>query len=300
MKRLVINGPTGVIGLALINQCLEKNIEVLAICRKGSKGIDKIPKSKYVKVVECDLSDLSSFNYDSKYEVFYHFAWEGTIGAGRNDMYLQNRNVKYTLDAVHLADRLGCTKFIGAGSQAEYGRVNGDIYPTTPTLPENGYGVAKLCAGQMSRILCQQMHMEHIWTRIFSVYGPNDDEQTMIMSTINKLLKGIVPQFTKGEQMWDYLFSEDAANALYLLGINGIGGKVYCLGSGQTKPLYEYIYEIRNQIDPNFQIELGGIPYSNNQVMYLRANIDDLKKDVGFVPSIDFTNGTSRIIQSLL
>ena len=41
-------------------------------------------------------------------------------------MYIQNKNVEYTLDAVYLAKRFGCDTFIGAGSQAEYGIVNED------------------------------------------------------------------------------------------------------------------------------------------------------------------------------
>ena len=35
-----------------------------------------------------------------KPDVFYHFGWDGTFGDCRNDMYIQNMNVKYALDAV--------------------------------------------------------------------------------------------------------------------------------------------------------------------------------------------------------
>jgi len=151
----------------------------------------------------------------------------------------------------------------------------------------------------MSRILCQQLGMKHIWTRILSVYGPQDDERTMIMTTIIKLMNGEIPTFTKGEQMWDYLYSEDAAIALYLLGENGQDGKVYCLGSGVAKPLYEYIYIIRDLIDCNLKVDLGAIPYSDNQVMFLCADIDAIKVDVGFTPSIEFSEGIKRIINGL-
>ncbi len=91
----------------------------------------------------------------------------------------------------------------------------------TPTFPENGYGIAKLCAGQMSRILCEQKNMNHIWTRILSVYGPYDGENTMIMSVIRKLAHGEKPSLTEGKQQWDYLYSKDAGYAMYLLGEKG-------------------------------------------------------------------------------
>ena len=44
----------------------------------------------------------------------------------------------------------------------------------------------------MSRILANQYNIKHIWTRIFSVYGPYDNEKTMIMNTIKTMIeKGI-------------------------------------------------------------------------------------------------------------
>ena len=80
-------------------------------------------------------------------------------------MHLQNKNVEYALDAVEAAKRFGCHTFIGAGSQAEYGRVEGLLKPDTPTFPEMGYGIAKLCAGHMTRKHAYQLGMNHIWVR---------------------------------------------------------------------------------------------------------------------------------------
>ena len=59
MKRAIITGPTGAIGVALIQTLIEQNIEVLAVVRKGSKRISNIPQSEYVRVVELDLSELN-------------------------------------------------------------------------------------------------------------------------------------------------------------------------------------------------------------------------------------------------
>ena len=108
---------------------------------------------------------------------------------------------------------------------------------STPAFPENGYGIAKLCTGQMTKVLCEQKGIRHIWTRILSIYGPFDGAKTMVMSTIVSLLKGGRPQCTAGEQMWDYLYSADAGYAMYLLGEKGVSGKTYCIGGGTARPL---------------------------------------------------------------
>lgn len=297
MKSVVITGPTGAIGIALINKLIKEEIKILALCRKNSKGIKNIPKSEFINVVECDLSELSSFNSSEKYDAFYHFAWDGTIGESRNDMYLQNQNIKYCLDAVNLAKRLGCYTFIGAGSQAEYGRFEGKLAPDTPAFPENGYGIAKLSAGYMSRVLCENLGLKHIWLRILSIYGPYDDENTLVMSTIKKLSKGESPKFTKGEQKWDYLYSEDAAVALYNVALKGKSNSIYCLGSGKVKSIKEYIEIIKSIINEDLKLTYGEVPYSNNQVMYLCADTHSLKQDIDFIPEITFFEGIKKILE---
>lgn len=298
MKRVIITGATGAIGMALIQQMIESNVEVLVFAREDSKRTRQIPNHSLVTIKPCSLAQLANVENDTgkDYDVFYHLAWEGTIGPSRDDLYLQNQNIKYTLDAVKVAQRFGCHSFIGAGSQAEYGRFEGMLTPAIPVFPETGYGIAKLCAGQMSREYAHQLGLKHIWVRILSVYGPYDGEKTMVMSTIKNLQEGVVPKFTKGEQLWDYLYSGDAAKALYLLGEKGINGKTYVLGSGKGRPLSEYIHDIREVVNPTADIELGAIPYGEKQVMHLVADISELINDISFEPSVSFKEGIKKII----
>lgn len=297
MKKAVITGPTGAIGIALIQELIRHGIEVAAVVRPDSKRTDRIPVSPLVQIVPCDLAELAALPEKiERADVFYHFGWDGTFGNSRNNMYGQNLNVKYALDAVEAAAAMGCTTFIGAGSQAEYGRFEGSLTAQTPVFPENGYGIAKLCAGQMTRILCEQKGLRHIWTRILSIYGPFDGAGTMVMSTVVKLLTGERPACTAGEQMWDYLYSGDAGYAMYLLADKGVAGKTYCIGSGQARPLREYIEEIRAAAAPDAEIGFGEVPYQEKQVMYLCADISELTKDTGFVPRVPFSEGIGETV----
>lgn len=299
MKRAVISGATGAIGMALIQKLIEEGTEILVLCRKGSERSGRLPGHPLVTVCNVDLEEYGGLRNetDKSWDIFYHLAWSGTIGTARNDTDLQMKNVSYTLDAVRLAKRFGCHTFIGAGSQAEYGRWEGALNEKTPAFPENGYGIAKLCAGQMSRLLCSQLELRHIWVRILSVYGPCDGKQSMIMSAIRKLIDGERPVFTPGEQKWDYLYAADAAKALFLLGEKGIDRKVYCLGSGEAKPLREYIIQLRDAVNPEAPIGLGDIPYSAGQVMYLCADLEDLQKDTGFTTDYSFERGIRETVQ---
>lgn len=299
MKRAIITGATGTVGTALIEELIRNGSEVLIFANPGSARNGNIPVHPLVKIKLCGLSELEKAENDTgkEYDVFYHLAWQGTFGEARNDLYAQNMNVKYALDAVKTSQRFGCKTFIGAGSQAEYGRVNGVLSPNTPANPENGYGMAKLCAYHMTKEYARQLGIKHIWVRIVSLYGKNDGEYTMVMSTINKLKNGVTPQFTKGDQLWDFLNAEDAARALRLMVEKGADGKVYVLGSGRSKPLKEYIKDIRDCISPEAILEFGAVPYSEKQVMCLQADISDLKNDLGWEPLIDFKDGIKKIIE---
>ena len=302
--RIVITGPTGAIGHALIEKCIKNNDEVLAICHRGSQRIKTIPDNPSVKILELDLSDYLAFskNYDNslgKYDMFYHFAWGFTTGDGRNNIEQQSLNIQYAINAVKLANAFGCKIFVGAGSQAEYGRVEGLLKPDTPVHPENGYGIAKLCAGQLTRILCLQLGIRHIWTRILSVYGPFDGEGTLIISSLRKMLIGDDIPLTKGEQVWDFVYSSDAANAMYLLGTKGIDGKTYVIGNGKADILKNYIITMKEKSLSDSLLKFGAIPYSKKQVMHLCADISELTKDTGFYPEVSFEEGIIKTIDYL-
>lgn len=297
MKRAIITGATGAIGMALVEELLNRQIEVLVIGREGSVRNEQFPDNPLLEKCFCSMENWSTLRNEigKSYDVCYHLAWMGTTGVARNDMYLQNENVRYALDAVNLAARFGCKVFIGAGSQAEYGTVEGKLTPKTPAFPKTGYGIAKLCAGQMTRERAHQLGMKHVWTRILSIYGPYDGKQSMVMSGIYQMLHNQRPKYTKGEQMWDYLYSEDAAKAFYLLGECELDG-VYCLGSGRVRPLREYIEQIRDAVSENTEIGIGELPYYENQVMYLCADIEQLSKDTGFQPEYSFEEGIAKTV----
>lgn len=299
MKKVIITGATGMIGHALIEYLLNRNIEVLAIIRENNNRKNNLPNHKLLKIAECNLENLSKLNInENNYDVFFHFAWDGTFGISRNDTTLQMKNVQYTKDAVKLAKKTGCSTFIGAGSQAEFGRVEGIISEDTIPNPENEYGKAKLIASEESRKLANQYNIKHIWTRIFSVYGPYDRMETMIMNTIKTMIEeNESPKYTKGEQLWDYIYSTDVAKAMYLLAQKGKTNETYCIAYGEQHKLYEYIEEIRDNIKPNIKLRLGEISYSPNQVMNLCVSINKLKNDTGFIPEVNFEEGINKTVK---
>ena len=296
LKSIIVTGATGVVGSAVVRCALEKGMNVLCIVHSGSKRLKNLPKNERLKVIEQDLCDYGSLRLDGQFDAFIHLAWEKTFGASRDDAVVQMRNIQYTLDAVHLAHRCGCKVFVGAGSQAEYGVQTVDLTPSLPVNPESGYGIAKYAAGKLSAMHSKNLGIRHNWVRILSVYGPNDGANTLISYLISEFKAGRSPELTRCEQIWDYLYADDAGDAILAVVEKGKDGMVYPLGSGRGRKLSDYVEEVRSVVNPAVQIVYGAKEYYPHQPMHLVADISTLHADTGWSPRYSFKQGLEQFI----
>ena len=275
---------------------LAQGFDVVCIVHQDSQRVSNLPKDEHISIVECNLADYGTLQIDGKYDAFIHLAWEKTFGASRDDAEVQTRNIQYTLEACKLANRCGCSVFVGAGSQAEYGLQTQALSAKLFVNPESGYGIAKYAAGKLSRMLCNSLGLRHNWVRILSVFGPNDGANTLVSYVIRELQNNQSPQLTKCEQTWDYLYADDAANAILSIADKGIDGRTYTLGSGDGRSLSAFIEDIRDLINPSIELGFGQKEYYAHQPMYLVADIAELTEDTGWKPEYSFKDG----IQTLL
>jgi len=301
---IIITGATSMIGVATIESILtnEDNASIYAVVRPNSKNLNRLPNDSRIHIVECEAEYYSELPQliNAPCDIFYHFTWSAA-GKDRNSSIIgQSENIPITLKTLTSAHELGCKKFIGAGSQAEYGLLNVDkIGPDSPVNPIQPYGIAKYAAGKLSLDLAEQYDLDCLWTRIFSIYGPLDRPTTLVSSAIDGLINNQRVSFTPAEQRWDYLYSSDAGKAFYLIGKKSTGRKVYCLGSGEARPLKDYIYDLQRILNPDCPVGIGDRPYPENCVMNLCADINDLQKDTGWKPEISFEEGIRNILEQI-
>ncbi len=251
------------------------------------------------RIVYGDLQNLLALQSalaSEPVEAVFHLAWQGVTAEYRNNPQQLTSNVKGTLDLWECAHATGCTTWIGLGSQAEYGPQNGILREDTPTHPKTSYGVAKLCVGQLTQQLCAVGSMRYAWLRLLSAYGPGDDERHMIPSVTRALLAGSRPSVTAGEQMWDYIYVDDAVAALCSVLESSASG-VFNLGSGTAIRLRTVIEHLRDYIDPALEIGFGEVPYAADQVMHLEADISRLRAATGWDPKVSLPDGLRRTVE---
>ncbi|MGI5965135.1 MAG: NAD-dependent epimerase/dehydratase family protein [Candidatus Methanomethylophilaceae archaeon] len=297
--KIAITGATGMIGSSLAELALENGYEVIAVIRPDSPRRGNLPDSTGLKIIECGISELKELEGKEKCDMFFHLGWEKTSVSGRDDVYVQEKNIRYTLDAVALAHSWGASVFVGAGSQAEYGPAGVRLKGDTPANPESGYGIAKYAAGKLSGLMCASLGMRFCWARILSVYGEKDAEHTLVMYLIRTISAGEVPELTECGQIWDYIYSEDAAAALLAIGRYGKNGKIYPVGSGKCRPMKDFVSDIRDAVNPKAEIKFGAKEYYPHQAMFLCADISELTEDTGFVPKYGFKEGIARTVSRM-
>lgn len=298
VKKVAMTGGSGPIGMALIQKLLKENVEILLFQRETSERKIHLPQDVRLRIVYRSLDQLKDYMPEERnYDVFYHLGWANTDAKLREKVEAQFENVIYACDAVRLAHKMGCHSFIGAGSQAEYGRHEEPLRDDTVSVPETAYGVMKLCACHATRILCQEYGIRHIWPRILSGYGFFDNMHSMLVSNILKALDGKELIFSKGEQVWDFLYMDDIANALYCIAKRGKDNAIYPIGSGNARPLKEYIEILCRKLGKLDEMELGKVPYSDKQIMHLEADISKLQEDTGWKPEVEFEDGIERVIK---
>ena len=294
--KAVITGATGFIGTALCEEMLKNGHEVTAVIRPGSEKRKKLCFSAalntHLEVVEAALEDFKGLGDQiGKADVFYHLAWNGTSGAAREDFDIQQANIGYMANAVRAAVKCGCRKFVGAGSQAEYGVVHG-IAREAETVPHPFmmYGAAKLAAYQMGQVLAKQLGIQLVWPRIYSVYGVGENPGTLVNYVIDTLRKGEVPELSPCENMWNFMYVTDCARALRMLGEKEETEGIYHVASEDTRLLKEFVEEIRDVVAPGKALGFGRKESNSARTFWLEPDVGKLKK-LGFEEEVCYEDG---------
>ncbi len=258
-----ITGASSFVGVEVCRYLVSKGHDVIAMSRRDNEHLNEIAKDGHLKVFRADMQTLVEKATDIKADVFIHFAWAGTSHEDRNNPAIHEENVRLSLEYVQLANRMGCSLYLDAGSQAEYGIVPGVITEDTPCNPFSAYGKAKLQMYHKTRQLTQQLGRKYIHLRILSVYGENDHPDTLIMSSLRKLKAGEPIEMRSGGQKWNYVYVKDAARqiselSLYAVADDAFTSEVYNIASEDTRKLEDFIKVMKNITGSSSELKFGG------------------------------------------
>ena len=287
---MIVTGASGFVGKAVCAELLSRGHDVTAIVRNADVNVDA------AKVVCCDMCDyekLDSIIAECGFDVLYHFAWGGTSGAKRGEYQLQIENIRASCILVEQCVKLQCKRFVYAGSIMEFEEME---FMKTQQVPPASmlYSTAKLTADHMIRTVAAINHIEYINAVISNIYGPGENSPRLINTSIRKLLRKEHCSFSTGEQMYDFIYIDDAAKVFAEIGEKGISNKTYYVGSRQPRKLKEFLEEMRYHVAPDSEIGLGELPFNGISLDYDKFNVDAVYEDTGFEPETSFAEGINK------
>ena len=303
--RIVVTGATSFIGRAVVEELLEKRHQVFAAVRPDSAGRGELEAMQretggQLTVLPVDLSACGTLDrhpaLEGRADLWLHLGWEGSGSANRTNPEIQARNIGYALEALGAAARLGCTRFLFSGSQAEYGIADGLMREDSPCHPVSEYGKDKLAVCRRVGERAAELGITYLHARIFSVYGPGDHPWSLVSSCVDTFLKGGHMEFGACTQLWNYLYIKDAVRAITGLLLAKSPSGVYNVAGNDTRPLREFIGEIHRLCGGRGTFEYGKRPPNAEGVVSLNPDTGKLYRTANFQPRISFEEGIREMI----
>lgn len=297
--KIFITGATGFIGAYLLRELLSQGHEL--ICMKRITSDLSHLGADASKVLWTNISD----DWQAVFRVFhpeavFHLAWDGVSSADRIIWSKQVSNIILQQQLLDLSAECGVKKFIGIGSQSEYGDFEGIIDETFPTNPKTAYAAAKMACLDLLKTFCEIHQIEWYWFRLFPLFGPGESDRWLIPSLIKAMCTQESMDLTAGEQRLPYLYVGESAKAIASpLNTQGKCG-IYNVCADNPQPLKVLVTMIRDKVAPTFLLNFGALPYRYGQSMLMASHTDKLSQNLYTLDTTTFDSHLQETIDYYL
>jgi nucleoside-diphosphate-sugar epimerase len=302
VDKVVISGITGFLGSHIAQAFLsKKKYKIIGLKRSYSNTWRCSEYYDEIEWINVDDGHWKKHLVNWRPKIIIHSAWQGINAAERDNHVIQFNNLILLIDLLEISNEIKVEKFIGLGSQAEYGEVSKILNEEDNCNPISSYGLAKLLAMQITKLNCSSNHINWYWLRLFSFFGEKESMDWLIPTVIKNLYEKTEMKMTPGEQQYAYMYVGDLVGIVIQICERNLLAGVYNISSQQSISLHNLVEKIgciANLSTSN--IHFGKLSYRPNQPMLIQGDVTKLKKQLGIIRESCFEESLRKTIVSVI
>lgn len=321
--KILVTGGCGFIGSAVVRRALALghsvvNIDKLtyAATTTSIPGADKDGAYTLLKADICDRAAMISAFADHRPDLVMHLAAESHVDRSidaPSDFVETNVNGTFTMLEVARSFWTGLEaapksafRFHHISTDEVYGALGtaGAFSEATPYAPNSPYSATKAASDHLVRAWAETYGFPVVITNCSNNYGPYQFPEKLIPLTILNALAGrALPVYGKGQNVRDWLYVEDHAEALILVATTGRLGETYNIGGNAEAQNIEIVQRLCAILDdrcPQHAPHANLINFVADRPGHdFRYAIDarKIKSELGWTPTVSLDEGLAKTVE---
>jgi dTDP-glucose 4,6-dehydratase len=302
--RLLVTGGAGFIGSEFVRQAVEKGYDVAVIDKLTYAGdTDRLKDvQNKIRFYKADITNREFVDYifeKEKPDVVVHWAAESHVDRSILDAtpFIET-NVKGTQVLLDASRNANIKMFINIATDEVYGELGeeGQFYEDTPLVPNSPYSVSKASADMLGRAYYKTYSLPVITVRPSNNYGWWQYPEKLIPVVILKALNDEpIPVYGTGQNVREWLFVSDCAEAVFEIIEKGKIGEIYNVGSGQEKRNIEVVRSILDILNKPHDLITFVKDRPGHDFRY-SLNTDKIEREIGWKAKITFEEGIEKTV----
>lgn len=321
--KLLVTGGAGFIGSAVVRRALDRGFDVVnfdkltyAANLENLAGYDGRKGYTFVKADICDPGAVRSALETHKPDAIMHLAAESHVDRSIDGpgAFIET-NIVGTFALIQEARRYygqlaGAAKdkfrFHHVSTDEVYGSLGAEGLFTeeTPYKPNSPYSASKASSDFLVRAWRETFGLPVVTSNCSNNYGPFQFPEKLIPVAIISALEGRpIPVYGRGENIRDWLYVEDHADALLTVLLSGRIGETYNIGGHNERrniDLVRLICRLMDDMAPKNHLHEDLIEFVTDRPGHdLRYAIDASKisRELGWAPSVTVEEGMRRTVR---